>query len=184
MFIGCSVCGKEKWVKPSHIERGGGRFCSWECRKTSPLSFWQKVDKTGDCWIWLRHIDPRFGYGITSYKGKAWKTHRLAWFFTFGEIPENMKVLHKCDNTKCVRPDHLFLGTQEDNIKDMVSKNRQKNSPRFGEENPMSKLTEEQVKEIRSRYVSGNGYKLAKEFGVWPMTINRIVRNVTWRTIG
>ena len=95
--------------------------------------FWSKVRKTEGCWEWAagRITDPRgkSGYGnfyIGAKDGKKIEAvaHRVAWELTNGAIPEGLKVLHECDNPGCVRPDHLFLGTQKDNIADMISKGR------------------------------------------------------------
>lgn len=81
----------------------------------------------GDCLEWIKStlIPPRLPYGQANYKGKKLKAHRLSWILHYGEIPENMVVCHKCDNPKCVNPEHLFLGTQRDNLKDMKTKGRQ-----------------------------------------------------------
>ena len=64
------------------------------------------------------------GYGRTTYKGKNWTTHRLMYYLTKGKIPQKMCVLHKCDNPLCINPEHLFLGTQGDNMRDMHQKKR------------------------------------------------------------
>lgn len=88
--------------------------------------FWQKVDKSGKCWIWTGGRTST-GYGIIG-KGKRGhgflKAHRASWIINVGSIPDRLLVLHKCDNPLCVKPDHLFLGTYKDNSQDMVSKGR------------------------------------------------------------
>lgn len=84
--------------------------------------FWKRVDKSGDCWNWTGATDGR--YGQVWNDGKHEKANRTAWRLCVGEIPKGMNVLHKCDNTLCVRPDHLFLGTQKDNLIDAARKNR------------------------------------------------------------
>jgi hypothetical protein len=95
-----------------------------------------------------------------------------------GEIPPGMWVLHHCDNPPCVRPDHLFLGTQSDNMQDMIRKGRMSNS----------KLSESQVTEIRQQYGRrGKGGKssivLGREYGMSPSTIRQIVSRLTWKHI-
>jgi len=78
----------------------------------------------GGCWIWTgaKHPD---GYGSIKYKNQPWKVHRLSYLVYKGEIAESL-VLHSCDNPSCINPEHLFLGTASDNMKDMVSKGRKK----------------------------------------------------------
>jgi len=86
-------------------------------------AFWSKVDRTGDCWIWQ---SSRFatGYGRVTYQGKSAYSHRVSWTLTNGEIPNGFHVCHHCDNPPCVRPDHLFLGTPLDNMRDRDRKGR------------------------------------------------------------
>jgi len=85
--------------------------------------FWLKVHKTADCWLWQGATNKR-GYGRCTVNGVNWYSHRLSWMLHYGAIPVGMFVLHHCDNPSCVRPDHLFLGTQTDNMKDCVRKRR------------------------------------------------------------
>ncbi len=89
--------------------------------------FWSKTERQGDCLVFKSYYD-KDGYGRYRLDGgrKApkIKAHRAAWTITHGEIPEGMLVLHKCDNPPCVNPEHLFLGTQADNMKDMCRKGR------------------------------------------------------------
>lgn len=84
-------------------------------------SFWARVDRTGECWLFLG-ATTRNGYGTLSWNGRLVYAHRLAWTLTNGPIPEGLRVLHSCDNPPCVR--HLFLGTAADNSRDMVAKGR------------------------------------------------------------
>jgi DNA invertase Pin-like site-specific DNA recombinase len=94
-----------------------------------------------------------------------------------GPVPPGMHVCHRCDTPACVRPDHLFLGTQQDNIRDAAQKGRM----HTGEQSPNAKLTAGQVREIRSS-ASGTTYRaLAKTFGVHPNTISLIVRRKQWK---
>jgi len=150
--------------------------------------FWLMVDKRGpdDCWPWagcrLRH-----GYGHFNVNGRKTLAHRFSWSLVNGPIPDGNGwhgtcVLHRCDNPPCVNPAHLFLGTQADNIDDMIAKGRNGYTGQRGEKHGMAKLTESQVIEIRRRYAIGNisQEKLAFELGVSQTTIGSIVRRDKW----
>lgn len=88
--------------------------------------FWDKVDKSGECWVWLSATHSQ-GYGLfkTGHNTQNY-AHRVVWVLEYGPIPEGAFVCHSCDNPPCVRPEHLFLGTAADNMQDMVSKGRQR----------------------------------------------------------
>lgn len=135
---------------------------------------------SSDCWYWVGCQD-KLGYGRFAYPNEN-KAHRAAYKMFVGEIPYGKKVLHKCDTRCCVNPSHLFIGTQADNVADMVNKHRNKNVPMFGEKNPMSKLTKQQVDEIRLRVANGETQRsMCKIFNVSPMAISRIIRMEYWK---
>jgi hypothetical protein len=133
------------------------------------------------CWLWTG-APAAGGYGCVHINGKWHKAHRYSYRLHYGDFPDHLKVCHKCDTPACVNPAHLFLGTQADNVADMVSKGRQRNSPQYGDNNPISVLTSEKVSEIRfitnRKLFSQND--VARSYGVSPMTISRIVNNQTW----
>lgn len=128
------------------------------------------------CHVWLGSKTKKNGYGRIRIRGKLMVASRAVWGETHGD-PGKMRVLHKCDNPACVNLDHLFLGTQLDNVKDCVEKGRNQR----GETNGLSKLTEEMVRELRS---SKEHYKfLAKKFGVSESTAYYALTKRTWAHI-
>lgn len=86
--------------------------------------FWSRVDKSKYCWEWTGSRNNKSPYGAVRWNGPIRFTHVVSWELHFGPIPEGLKVLHKCDNPPCTRPDHLFLGTQQENVLDAVRKGR------------------------------------------------------------
>lgn len=127
----------------------------------------------GTCWLWLASTD-KDGYGQIGSggaQGTMLKAHRVAYEVFVGPIPSGKCVLHRCDNRWCVSPDHLFLGTQKENLLDMKAKGRHLS----GERNARASFSATQVGEIRVRLENGDrGDVLAQEFGVSEATISRI----------
>ena len=122
--------------------------------------FWRRVDKTAEgCWEWpgAKFLS---GYGLIESKGKQLRAHRVAWELENGPIPDGYMVRHTCDNRACVNSAHLLLGTHQDNMQDMSSRNRQKR-----------KLTHDQVRYIR--YSDATASNLAEVFGI---RINQVYR--------
>ncbi len=144
------------------------------------------------CWIWVAASDQN-GYGSLRFGGKTAKAHRVSWINNRGQIPDGMHVLHKCDVPACVNPDHLFLGTHRDNMRDMMRKGRKdgKKTSRTmlergttrGDRHPKAKLTEADVLDIRSS--SSTSIDLAAKYGVSRYTIRdmRRVKQRNWRHI-
>lgn len=150
-------------------------------------ALWQRVDKSGDCWIWTgsRHV---FGYGTIRSFDQNVLCHRLAWESTYGPIPEGMAVCHKCDNPPCCRPEHLFLGTLADNNRDRAAKGRGAKAHRHpspGMANGNAVLTDAAIRDIRSTYAKGgiSQQAIAEQYGVSQPLISRIVLKKGWRHI-
>lgn len=122
------------------------------------------------------------GYGEIKVDGRMEKTHRQAWVLTFGAIPPGLQVLHRCDNPPCINPDHLFLGTNLDNVADRVAKGRN-GAPR-GELVPTAKLTADGVKTIRHLHDLGwSNLAIAAVVPVNDRSISNIVTGKTWRHV-
>lgn len=143
--------------------------------------FFKKVQKSDGCWEWIGAKDPN-GYGNFKIGKKYVKTHRVSYLIHFGKIPKRLYVLHHCDNTSCVKPQHLFLGTQTDNMQDMMKKGRQ--ADRKGENQSQAKLTWKEVIEIRNLY-STDKYtqkEIGKLYNSNPKNISSIIRNKSWKS--
>lgn len=83
--------------------------------------FWDKVDKSGDCWVWTASINKK-GYGWFKFGGRMMLAHRVSYELEIGEITDGLLVLHRCDNPSCVNPEHLYLGDHDTNMADRVSR--------------------------------------------------------------
>ena len=144
--------------------------------------FWSKVDKQAseDCWEWTGAHN-ELGYGTMRVSRRVMKAHRISWMLSNGEIPDKLHVCHSCDNRGCVRPDHLFLGTHTDNMQDRGSKGRTIRPDNRGERHANSRLTGEQVDEIRSLHDSGVSQSdLSDRYGVSHQTISKVVNRKLW----
>lgn len=136
---------------------------------------------TSGCWEFVGAISD--GYGTIRYNGRVHKAHRVAWEVENGPIPNDLCVLHKCDNTKCCNLEHLFLGTKKDNSDDMIAKGRDWHESEWvrGELNGHAKLKEEDVIEIRNLLEKGYTQQfIADEFGVSREAISRIKTGRNW----
>ena len=132
------------------------------------------------CWLWLGMQQYGKLYGIFCWKNKNIKAHRASWEIYRGPIPDGIHVLHKCDVPSCVNPDHLFLGTQRDNVEDCHRKGR--NNSLKGERQHLAKLTADIVIEIRAS--SGSTLEeLGHKYGVTKSTIGRVLSRKTWKHV-
>lgn len=158
------------------------RKCPWQDL------FWAKVNKTETCWLWTAAVFTK-GYGFCGGRHSRCfvethelRAHRVSWVIHYGPIPCGLSVLHSCDIPQCIRPTHLFLGTNIDNMRDKCMKGRQRYAG--GCENGMSKLQPKDILEIRSLYAQGViQVELAARFNTGKMVINRIVHNRSYHAV-
>ena len=142
--------------------------------------FWPKVTRgrPDQCWEWNAHRNPQ-GYGKFQIRRQSTVAHRVAWQITNGPIPDELHVLHKCDNPPCCNPEHLFLGTDADNRADALAKGRVRVA--VGTACHTARLTEADVQRIRSSAKTGKA--LARQYGVWDTTIYDIRNGKTWKHV-
>lgn len=186
-------CGTEKMVRWSTLicERKGSMSCG--CLKAEragqqrrrPLRerFEAALEKTpGGCWEWKKYRNER-GYGVMGVGGTTRLAHRVMWELTHGPIPEGMLVCHSCDNPACCNPEHLWLGSNSQNVADMRAKGRARALK--GTKNANAKLTADEVRAIRQRYAAGgiSQQALADEYGLSQPAVGRVVRGVGYQDV-
>ncbi len=140
-----------------------------------------EIDKNG-CWNVISHYINKDGHAKLRREGQQ-LAHRVMWIRKFGFIPEGLCILHKCDNPRCINPNHLFLGTQRDNSSDRNRKERQARGTKMN----TAKLNEESVRAIRRQYVKrtnsapSNSRELAARYNIGQEQIRNIVNGKTWK---
>jgi hypothetical protein len=185
-------CNCKSCISPSHLFLSPANLCAY-CNSpfekstynqiccSTKCRLFHSVIKTDTCWNWIGYKIAD-GYGRMELNGKLELVHRISYEVHIGLIPEDMLVCHSCDNPPCVNPDHLFLGTNQDNVDDCMRKGRHVTP--FGEEHVCSKFTSDEVIYIRSVYKPQDknfGMRaLAKKFNVSNEAIQHIVYNHTW----
>lgn len=144
------------------------------------LLYTSRVDPATGCRIWTG--DTCKGYGRFTFRTKFKLAHRASYEVHKGPIPKGMLVCHACDTPACIEPEHLFLGTHKDNMRDMALKGRTGRPPRGtiprGEGHPCARLNEDIVRQIRA---GGRGW--AKKLGVSEEAIRRVRRRLTWNHV-
>lgn len=140
--------------------------------------------KEGECLVWIGSTGA-YRYGQIKHAGKMRRAHRVMYELHYGVSPGPKVVRHSCDNSLCVNPEHLILGTQADNVQDMLVRNRHK--PLSGAENGRAKLDADKVREIRRRFKARHrrdgARALGREFGVSFVAIMEAVRGNTWKGV-
>ena|SRR3972149_6008265 len=175
MIRECDICGRPYRCKYSKIN---SKFCSKGCqnrhRKSPLIRFWRYVTQSSGCWEWLGCKD-KDGYGVI-HSGLS--AHRYAFELFLGPIPSDKLVRHSCNNSSCVNPNHLLLGTTLDNSRDMVNSGRSL----VGERNPRAKLTRTQIRSIISARKSGfRVTDIALKYQVSSSLVYQILRGVIWK---
>ena len=137
--------------------------------------FWRDVDTSGDCWNWTGGVHDQSGYGRFTADKKPMLAHRFSYAIHQGAYDPRWCVLHQCDNPKCVRPTHLFLGTKGDNNRDRHAKGRDKKYQRIPS---IAKVTPLQTDAILALNATGDfaGQELAELFGLSAATVSRVIR--------
>lgn len=136
-----------------------------------------EADPNSGCWLWTGAVNAK-GYGRATFSGEAVKAHRLAYRLFGGELG-NGHVCHRCDTPSCVNPDHLWLGTNTDNVRDKIAKGRQ--PPADGERNNRAKLTADDVKDVRAS--SETNTEAARRLGVTRKAVAFARDGTNWKTV-
>lgn len=185
---GCSGLLNSRGMCTTHYmqkRRAGLLPIGTRARGTLEDRFFRHIEKTDECWLWTGRLVGK-GYGSLGLGGRGAKqilAHRLSYQIHKGQIPNGLVIMHKCDNPRCVNPEHLDAGTQSQNIKDAFSRGRKINLPSGlkGESHGASKLTNKDVIAIRA---STDTYqKLADMYGVSRTSIEKIRYRKTWKHI-
>lgn len=198
----CAHCGQTFSCHPSQV-RYGRKYCSHECANAAKREaglaerYWRHVVKREGCWEWT---GPKNALGypvINKTSNDKFYGHRVAWELCNGPIPAGMMVCHRCDNPTCTNPEHLFLGTQADNMADMRQKGRAHNVAEYCRQHPeekaignhtgihngRAKLVPCVVNEIRHLHNAQgiSGRELARRFGIGYTQVGRILRHEQWK---
>jgi hypothetical protein len=157
-------------------------------KATAEDRFWSKVDRSGECWNWTASL--RNGYGFFSVDDQNGYAHRFSFELANGPIPEGMLICHRCDNRRCVRPDHLYAGTVHDNNLDTMTRNAAARKRILGmrkvrgSEHGNARLTEEMVRSVRASKGIKTDLEAARECGVSETAVNDARNYRTWKHVG
>lgn len=191
-------CGNSKVLQGTLVKCGNTKSCG--CLQKEAASIFRKSTETPIekrfflnfkktdnflCWLWLGYKDAN-GYGIIGQKNKSYKAHRVSWEINNQKkIPDGMYVCHKCDNPSCVNPSHLFLGTPNDNVQDMMKKGRYVSGgkPNKGQKNGRALLTNKQAREIISLSSKMKVKDIAKKFSISICQASKIINKKAWKCL-
>jgi hypothetical protein len=183
----CRICGIKSVSKQGISRKDGTPYYSRRCyscrgKRTALERFEEKysVSESG-CWEWEAGLDGK-GYGKFGVEtSKSIFAHRWSYEHFIGPIPEGFFICHKCDNPKCVNPDHLFAGTHQDNMDDMARKGRAR-SGNVGESHHRAILSASDVRLMRALHRDGASmYSLSKRFGIGYTTAKHAIKGKTWK---
>jgi len=170
-----------KYIKGHYKRTKESRKKQSNVNKYTFKDIWRQIDirNEDDCWEWVGHKDKN-GYGRATINRKDYRSHRIVYKETYGTIPEGLFILHTCNNPSCCNPNHLYTGTNQDNMDQMVADGR---SPHLiGEKSGTHKLKEKDVLEIRQLYSTGEYTQrdLSKKYGISQTEISRIYHRTRW----
>ena len=171
----CKYCKKQN--------KSNRDYCDFKCRLLKDILICEN-----GCWEWQGLLNKGYGYFtqriINTNKRKMYFAHRVSYEIFNGKFDESLDICHKCDNPKCVKPNHLWIGTHKDNMNDMTSKGRRVYNKNYGEKNGSSKLKEIEVKQIKKLISEKNSFaSIARKFNVSSNCIEQINKNITWKNI-
>lgn len=194
--VPCPQCGTPFHVYAAWLRKSPNKCCSTECARlyraeriadALPERFWDRADQrdSDGCWPWTgNRNEAGYGrFGVSRERGEV-LAHRLSWELTYGAIPEGLFVCHRCDHPECVRPDHLFLGTHQDNMADTVTKGRGNGRSEPGELHGRARLKNSDIPTIRLLYAQGTSIAMiARQYHVGETTVRHVVLGETWAYI-